>query len=127
MSVSLLTQADAKNGDDILIFRTYLSLVDICALVLLRNLDSSFLFGRVQLNLFLCCPFGDYELELVVESFSDEGSELQQRTSWEIENGPDEVYIYSSAYLPAKTNCCVNPATPAARLEKPFYAQHLII
>lgn len=53
----------------------------------------SLVFCRVQLNLFLCCPFGDYEIDLVVESFSDEGSALQQRTAWEIENGPDEVKI----------------------------------
>ena len=49
--------------------------------------------GRVQLNLFVCCPFGDYEIDLDVESFSDEGSTLEQRTAWEIENGPDEVLI----------------------------------
>ena len=46
---------------------------------------------RVQLNLFVCCPFGEYELDLEVESYSDEGSTLQQRTAWEIENGEDEV------------------------------------
>ena len=53
-------------------------------------------FCRVQLNLFLCCPFGDYEIDLIVESYSDEGSELQQRTAWEIENGSDEVLPHSS-------------------------------
>eukprot|EP00904_Undaria_pinnatifida_P008999 jgi/Undpi1/5229/HiC_scaffold_2.g00511.m1 len=46
--------------------------------------------GRVQLNLYVCCPFGEYEIDLDVESYSDEGSTLQQRTAWEIENGPDE-------------------------------------
>ena len=45
---------------------------------------------RVQLNLFVCCPFGEYELELDVESYGS-GSIRQQRTSWEIENGADEV------------------------------------
>ena len=48
-------------------------------------------FYRVQLNLYVCCPFGEYEIDLDVESYSDEGSTLQQRTAWEIENGPDEV------------------------------------
>lgn len=59
----------------------------------------------MQLNLFLCCPFGNYELELVVESFSDEGSELEQRTSWEIENGPDEVFIQFSTF-PCRKKWC---------------------
>ena len=47
--------------------------------------------GRVQLNLFVCSPFGEYELDLDVESESDADSTLEGRTSWEIENGPDEV------------------------------------
>eukprot|EP00904_Undaria_pinnatifida_P009002 jgi/Undpi1/5231/HiC_scaffold_2.g00512.m2 len=46
--------------------------------------------GRVQLNIFVCAPFGHYEIDLDVASYSDEGSTLQQRTAWEIENGPDE-------------------------------------
>ena len=49
------------------------------------------LWRRVQLNLFVCCPFGNYEIDLDVDSYSDEGSTLQQRTAWEIENGYDEV------------------------------------
>ena len=51
---------------------------------------------RVQLNLFVCCPYGEYELDLVVESFSG-GTIRQQRTSWEIENGPDEVCLTPTA------------------------------
>lgn len=54
------------------------------------------LVNRVQLNLFVCCPFGEYELDLVVESTSS-GTIRQQRTSWEIENGPDEVRLTSTA------------------------------
>lgn len=46
---------------------------------------------RVQLNLLACSPFGEYQIDLDVESFSDENSTLQQRTSWQIKNGPDEV------------------------------------
>lgn len=47
--------------------------------------------NRVQLNGFVCAPFGNYEIELDVTSYSDAGSTMQQRTAWEIENGPDEV------------------------------------
>lgn len=46
---------------------------------------------RVQLNLLVCSPFGEYEVDLDIQSFSDEGSTLEQRTSWQVKNGPDEV------------------------------------
>lgn len=46
---------------------------------------------RVQLNLYVCAPFGGYELDMDIDSHSDEGSTLQQRTSWLIRNGHDQV------------------------------------
>lgn len=52
--------------------------------------DSS---GRVQLNIFVCAPFGDYEIELQVASYSKAGSMLQKRTAWEIEKGKEEVLL----------------------------------
>lgn len=45
----------------------------------------------MQLNLYVCSPFGEYELDMDIDSHSDEGSTLQQRTSWLIKNGPDQV------------------------------------
>lgn len=68
--------------------------------------------GRVQLNLFLCCPFGDYELDLIVESFSDEGSDLEQRTSWEIENGPDEFHIWDTVNTNLADDEAYSPTVP---------------
>ena len=56
-------------------------------------------------NLFVCCPFGDYEIDLDVESFSDEGSTREQRTAWEIENSSDEV-------LATLANVLLAEATP---------------
>lgn len=47
--------------------------------------------GRVQLNLFVCAPFGEYEIELDVKSFTGDRPGLQERTAWELENGEDEV------------------------------------
>ena len=44
----------------------------------------------VQLNLFICSPFGEYELELDIKSENDAGT-TNKRVSWEVENGPDEV------------------------------------
>lgn len=49
--------------------------------------------GKVQLNLFVCSPFGHYELDLDIESESDPGSTLEGRTSWEIQNGLDQVTL----------------------------------
>ena len=41
-----------------------------------------------------------------IESFSDEGTSRQARTSWEIENGPKEVYylliVHSGTYVNKK-------------------------
>ena len=49
-------------------------------------------FSRVQLNLHICCPFGEYELDMNIQSYSNRNSTLQQRTAWEVQNGPDEVF-----------------------------------
>lgn len=48
---------------------------------------------RVQLNLYVCAPFGEYELVMDIDSYSGPSSTLQQRTSWLIKNGPDQVHI----------------------------------
>ena len=49
-------------------------------------------FHRLQLNLLVCAPFGAYELGMDIESFSYEGSTREQRTSWLIKNGLDQVF-----------------------------------
>lgn len=51
------------------------------------------LSGRVQLDLWVCAPFGEYELEMVVMSFTDDDAPIafEKRSAWEIENGADEV------------------------------------
>lgn len=46
---------------------------------------------RVQLSLIVCSPFGEYEIDLDILSFSDENSTLERRTSWLIKTGVDEV------------------------------------
>lgn len=47
------------------------------------------------LTLLICAPFGEYELELGTNSFSDGTSGTQQHTSWEILNGLDEVTMHN--------------------------------
>lgn len=53
----------------------------------------------MQLNLLLCAPFGEYELELETDSFSDDTFVFQGRTSWSILNGYDEVRGALRAFL----------------------------
>lgn len=43
--------------------------------------------GRSQLNLWVCAPFGDYELEIETDSFSEGTTASAGRTSWEIVRG----------------------------------------
>lgn len=43
--------------------------------------------GRSQLNLWVCAPFGDYELEIETDSFSEGTTASEGRTSWEILRG----------------------------------------
>lgn len=55
--------------------------------------------GRVQLSIFVCAPFGEYELMLDVNSYTeDPDSRLQQRTAWTLENGDEEVLPCSNTY-----------------------------
>lgn len=49
------------------------------------------LLHRIKFNLFVCSPFGEYELDLDVQSFDDEDSTERKRIAFEIENGADEV------------------------------------
>lgn len=49
--------------------------------------------GKVQLNLLVCAPYGEYELELSIDSYSKSGSGLERRTSWEVLTGPDGVRL----------------------------------
>lgn len=49
------------------------------------------LFRRVKLNLLICCPFGEYELDLDIQSYDDESTTRTSRLSFEVENGADEV------------------------------------
>lgn len=47
--------------------------------------------GKVELELLVCCPFGQYELELDVKSYSDKNGKPEKRIAWRIENGNDGV------------------------------------
>lgn len=52
--------------------------------------------GRVQLSIFVCAPFGKYDITLDVKSYTDDpNSRLQQRTAWTLENGENKVLLSS--------------------------------
>lgn len=51
-------------------------------------------FGeRSQLNLWVCAPFGEYELELESDSYSEGKDAGGRHTAWQILNGDDEVMV----------------------------------
>ena len=44
---------------------------------------------RLQMDMYVCAPWGDYEL--ILEISSTNGGNAMERVAWEIEYGPDEV------------------------------------
>ena len=68
--------------------------MSLCSLSIFIATWSSTLYvdrAGVELNLFVCAPFGHYELVMDIEGFSDESSSRRGLTSWEVEDGPNEV------------------------------------
>lgn len=56
---------------------------------------------RLQMDMYICAPFGEYELEVRVRSTN--GGSAMERVAWEIEYGPDEVrrahHVHSIVYI----------------------------
>lgn len=55
---------------------------------------------RIKFNLFVCSPYGEYELDLDVESFDDEDTTRWTRIAYELENGADEVHYFIHLCFP---------------------------
>lgn len=47
--------------------------------------------GRLQMDMYVCAPFGYYELEVTVKSTN--GNKPMEKVAWEIEYGADEVRL----------------------------------
>lgn len=45
----------------------------------------------MELELLVCSPFGQYELELDVESYNDKHGKPDKRVTWQIEDGHNGV------------------------------------
>lgn len=45
--------------------------------------------NRLQTDMYICAPWGNYELEIVVKSTN--GNNDMEKIAWEVEYGPDEV------------------------------------
>lgn len=53
------------------------------------NVEGDVSGNRLQMDMYICAPWGDYELEIVVKS-TNGGAEMK-KVAWEVEYGPDEV------------------------------------
>lgn len=49
--------------------------------------------NRLQMDMYVCAPWGDYELEIVVKSTN--GGSGMKKIAWEVEYGADEVRLHS--------------------------------
>lgn len=45
------------------------------------------------MDMYICAPWGDYELEVVTKSTN--GGNAMEKISWEVEYGPDEVCTFA--------------------------------
>eukprot|EP00752_Nemacystus_decipiens_P007908 g7065.t1 len=59
---------------------------------------------RLQMDMYICAPFGEYELEVEVKSTngldSDGNLKKRARVAWEIEYGADEYHIWDTLNTP---------------------------
>ncbi|CAB1105692.1 unnamed protein product [Ectocarpus sp. CCAP 1310/34] len=53
---------------------------------------------RLQMDMYICAPWGNYELELV--SKSTNGGNAMEKIAWEVEYGPDEYHIWDTLNTP---------------------------
>ena len=72
------------------------------------NLEGDVTDGRLQMDMYICAPFGEYELEVEVKSTN--GGDPMERVAWEIEYGADEVrreptkHVHAVLSLPSSAN-----------------------
>eukprot|EP00752_Nemacystus_decipiens_P007772 g6941.t1 len=55
--------------------------------------------GRLQMDMYICAPWGNYEMEIVVKS-TNGGSSSMEKVAWEIEYGPDQYHIWDTLNTP---------------------------
>lgn len=66
--------------------------------------------NRLQMDMYVCAPWGNYELEISVKSTNgvdaDGKPKRMEKVAWEVEYGPDEVCTYiciSKLYIEIRT------------------------
>eukprot|EP00903_Cladosiphon_okamuranus_P005862 g5799.t2 len=62
------------------------------------NVEGNVTSGRLQMDMYICGPWGDYELEVEVKSTND--GNAMKRVAWEIEYGGDEYHIWDTLNTP---------------------------
>eukprot|EP00903_Cladosiphon_okamuranus_P020283 g18613.t1 len=55
--------------------------------------------NKLQMDMYICAPFGEYELEIEVKSTNGDGKPLA-KVAWEIEYGPNEYHIWDTLNTP---------------------------
>eukprot|EP00903_Cladosiphon_okamuranus_P020285 g18615.t1 len=55
--------------------------------------------GRRQMDMYICAPFGEYELQIEVRSTNGDGNPLAN-VAWEIEYGPDQFHLWDTLNTP---------------------------
>eukprot|EP00903_Cladosiphon_okamuranus_P020284 g18614.t1 len=55
--------------------------------------------GRRQMDMYICAPFGEYELQIEVRSTNGDGNPLAI-VAWEIEYGPDQFHLWDTLNTP---------------------------
>eukprot|EP00903_Cladosiphon_okamuranus_P021311 g19582.t1 len=54
--------------------------------------------SRLQMDMYICAPFGEYELEIEVKSTN--GDDPMNKVAWEIEYGPDQYHLWDTLNTP---------------------------
>eukprot|EP00752_Nemacystus_decipiens_P011574 g10278.t1 len=62
------------------------------------NIEGNRTASRIQMDMYICGPWGDYELEVEVKSTN--GGLPMRKVAWEIEYGADEYHIWDTLNTP---------------------------
>eukprot|EP00903_Cladosiphon_okamuranus_P005860 g5798.t1 len=62
------------------------------------NIEGNITTARLQMDMYICGPWGDYELEVEVKSTN--GGSAMKKVAWEIEYGGDEYHIWDTLNTP---------------------------
>ncbi|CAN0440218.1 unnamed protein product [Pylaiella littoralis] len=84
---------------------TWKQITDECGNAISNGFSSSMSWAegdintdRLQMDMYICVPWGNYELTIISKSTNDGNS--MERIAWEVEYGPKEYHIYDTLNTP---------------------------